>query len=414
VPAGVEPPVTGPEAAEFLVALGHFARTRKLLVSGAKPDAAPATSTAATAAATAAAAKRRDELAAALFRRARGLGDAGYESAHHLGDALFRLERYAEALPLFQQAAQFAEAEVWTYVNGAAAAAKVGAFRAGRELLEAGKRGVSGDPVWREAVQTLAEAYFNARTARARRLYAFGDEGRARADAQIARVIASTSALWTGLDPVGAPTPATADRRVVVLASFDIQVCNHYRIDQKEELFELLDRPVEFYRLDQWREFISALHGASAAFFFRLPAWPSVVRAMTTARRMGVPTYYEIDDLIFDAKEYPDTLESYGGLLSREAYESLLFGVPLFRAAVELCDYGISSTTPLARAVEPLVRTGQVFWLPNGWTAATSPICARRPPGFGETAASWSPMRAAPRRTTPTSTNWRGRPWWSC
>jgi glycosyltransferase involved in cell wall biosynthesis len=322
---------------------------------------------------------RDDPAAVAAFGRARAAGGRGYAVAHHLADALFRQKRWREALPLYQEAATHAEAEVWTYVNGAKTAARLGAFRAAEALLAAGKDSVSGQPVWRDAVGELAEAVFAARTRRARQLYAF-PEGRARADAAIARIVERVGALWERLDPIGAPLPAAAEGRVVVLASYDLKVCTHYRIEQKEELFELAGRPVEFYGLDEWKEFISALPGAAAAIVFRLPAWPSVARAMTAARKMGVPLYYEIDDLIFDSAEYPDTWESYGGLLSREDYEGLLYGVPLFRAAVQMCDYGIVSTTPLGRAVAPLVRTGQWFWLPNGLDSRNEGWLDKPPP----------------------------------
>jgi glycosyltransferase involved in cell wall biosynthesis len=308
---------------------------------------------------------RDDRAAVAAFERARALGDRSFPTTHHLADALFRLKRWREALQLFQEGARFPEAEVWTYVNGAKAAMKLGAFRAAEQLLAAGLGSVNGEPAWRDAVGDLAEAMFAARTAKARKLYAFPD-GRDRADAAIARIVQQVGDLWERLDPIGAPLPASAEGRVVVLASYDLKVCTHYRIEQKAELFELAGRKVEFFSLDEWKEFVSALPGAAAAIVFRLPAWPSVTRAMRTARKMGVPLYYEIDDLIFDSKEYPDTWESYGGLLSREDYEGLLYGVPLFRAAVQMADYGIVSTTPLGRAVAPLVRTGRWFWLPNG------------------------------------------------
>ena len=306
-----------------------------------------------------------DEAALIAFQRARTLGDHSYPTTHHLADVYYRSKRWREALTLFQEAARFPGAEVWTFVNGSRAASRIGAFRAAETLLAAGLGSVSGDPAWRAAVHQLAEARFAARTRRARRLYGRPD-GRARADRCIERIVAETASLWDRLDPIGAPLPASGEGRVVMLASYDLKVCTHYRIEQKEELFELTGRSFEIYGLDEWREFISALPGAAAAIVFRLPAWPTVTRAITAARKLEVPLYYEIDDLIFDAAEYPDTWESYGGLLSREDYEGLLYGVPLFRAAIRMCDYGISSTTPLARAVEPLVRTGRVFWLPNG------------------------------------------------
>lgn len=347
-PTVTAPPTTG-EDAGFYLALGEYCRAR------------------------------HDVAAAFCFRRARAAGDLGFPSAHHLGDVLYRLGRWRESLALFQEAARFPEAEVWTFVKGARAAMEIGAFRAAEALLAAGLGTVSGEPAWREAVEALAEAVFAARTRRARALYAW-PEGRARADAAIARVVAETGALWQRLDPIGAPLPASPEGRVVVLASYDLKVCTHYRIEQKAELFELTGRPVEFFGLDRWRDFVSALPGAAAAFVFRLPAWPSVARALTAARKLDVPLYYEIDDLIFDPAEYPDTLESYGGLLPKEEYEGLLYGVPLFRAAIGMCDYAISSTEPLARAVAPLVRTGQVFWLPNGMDSRNEEWLEAPPP----------------------------------
>lgn len=313
-----------------------------------------------------------DSSAIVAFRHARASGDLGYATAHHLGDAHFRQGQWKPALALLQEAAKEPGAELWTYINGSRAAVRLGAYQAAFDMLRAGRSAVGGEPVWRRAVHETVEAYFASRTGKARRLYA-REQGRARADELIAKFVDKAGEYWNDLDPIGAPLDAAPDGKIVILASFDLKVCTHYRIEQKEELFEALGRPYEVYGLDQWEAFISALPGAAAAIIFRLPAWPTVTRAITAARKMGVPTYYEIDDLIFDSEQYPDTLESYGGLLSREDYESIQFGVPLFRKAIQLCDYGISSTPPLARAVEPLVRTGQVFWLPNGLDSRNEP-----------------------------------------
>jgi glycosyltransferase involved in cell wall biosynthesis len=323
--------------------------------------------------------RRKDAAAVVAFQRARAAGDLSYDGAHELADALYRQKRWAEALPLFLEAAEASGAKVWTFVNGAKTASALGDHEAAVRLVELGKLAYGGDPLWREAVQAAVEAVFKAATDEARKLY--GKDDRAGADAAVAAAVESARALWARLDPIGAPLPAFGEPgRVVILASFDLRVCVHYRIEQKQELFDHLGRPCEVFALEEWEDFIAALPGAAAAIIFRLPAWPSVVRAIDAARTMGVPTYYEIDDLIFDAEQYPDTLESYGGLLSAEDYEGLLYGVPLFRAAIEMCDYGIVSTTPLKRAVEPLVRTGQVFWLPNGLDSRNEPWLDQPPP----------------------------------
>ena len=89
------------------------------------------------------------------------------------------------------------------------------------------------------------------------------------------------------------------------------------------------------------------------------------VRAIEVARAMAIPTYYDIDDLIFDFNEYPEPFETYGSI-TRTFYDSLQFGVPLFRAAMALCDYGIASTTSLAAHMKPVVRKHEVYILPNG------------------------------------------------
>ncbi|MDP8916959.1 MAG: glycosyltransferase, partial [Pseudomonadota bacterium] len=329
-------PAEGPEAAAFATALGMACRGRD------------------------------DRSASSSFEHARWRGDRSYLVTHQLADTRFRRGEWPKAVRLFEEAARSTSAaEVWTYVNGARAAVKLGAFRAAFSLLEAGKPHVSGHREWRAAVHEAVEAWFAARSRRARRLYS-RPEARARADRLITGLLDRAGGLWDGLDPVGASVGPSADGKVVILASFDLPACAHYRVEQKAELLHRLGRPCEVYGLEDWAAFIAALPGAAAAIVFRVPAWPTVIRAIHAARRMGVPVFYEVDDLIFDAAEFPAPFETYGGLLSEADYEAILFGTPLFRKALSLCDYGLATTTSLARAMEPLVRTGRVFVVPNG------------------------------------------------
>jgi glycosyltransferase involved in cell wall biosynthesis len=165
-----------------------------------------------------------------------------------------------------------------------------------------------------------------------------------------------------------------------MLANTDLRQCNHYRIEQKQQLFERLGREFEvFDSRNQTLEFISALPGASAAIFYRLPAFPGNVRAIEAARAMGVPSFYDIDDLIFDAEHYPEPFETYGDA-TREFYESLQIGVPLFRAAMALCDHGIASTTALAEHMKAGGAQRQVHVLPNGLDARNDWMLASPPP----------------------------------
>ena len=93
---------------------------------------------------------------------------------------------------------------------------------------------------------------------------------------------------------------------------------------------------------------------------------------------MGIPTYYDIDDLLFDSAEYPEPYETYGAI-NQTFYQSLQLGVPLFRAAMSLCDYGIASTTTLAERMKPIVRKREAFVLPNGLDSHDLPFFDRPP-----------------------------------
>jgi hypothetical protein len=239
-----------------------------------------------------------------------------------------------------------------------------------------GRDRVAGDPLFRTAVRQAVEAAFDAESETIRPLYAAG--AREQADAAMVAAAEQAVALWRTLDPIGAPVSPTADGRVVVFANTDLRQCTHYRVEQKLRLLELTGRPYEVFSSKDFDAFMGALAGASAVIFYRLAATPANLRAIDYARALGIPTWYEIDDLIFESS-YPDPYETYGGSISRETYAGLLAGVPLFRLAMSRCDYGLASTTALASHMAPLVRTGEVFVLPNGLDDRNLDLAARPP-----------------------------------
>ena len=344
-------PVSGEGAAEFLHALGLQFRGRN------------------------------DLLSVSAFQQARRAGDCGYDAAHQLADAFYRLERWPEALSLFEEAAGHESAGLWTFVNGARSALKLGLHEQAFDFVTAGKLNVAGDYWWREVLREAIEAEFSAAFEQARGLYA--SARREEADALLTEAVERTAARWSALDPLGKPLQAAPGGRVVMLANTDLRQCNHYRIEQKQQLFKALGREFEvFDSRNQAQEFITALPGAAAALFYRLPAFPMNVRAIDTARAMGVPTFYDIDDLIFDAEAYPEPFHTYGAV-TEEFYQSLQIGVPLFRAAMGRCDHGIASTTALAGHMAKVVRSGRVAVLPNGlddrnaWALQTPPARVR-------------------------------------
>lgn len=173
------------------------------------------------------------------------------------------------------------------------------------------------------------------------------------------------------------------DGHIVMLANLDVRQCNHYRVEQKAEWLAAEGIELRLHADDQASAFMPDLVGARAAVFYRVQATPDVLRAILCARAMGLPTYYEIDDLLFDRELFPPSFESYSGTLSPTEYRGLKFSVPLFRAALAACDRAIASTDTLLQAMLPLVRLKAGLVLRNGldsrsMVARPLPVAAKR------------------------------------
>ena len=278
-------------------------------------------------------------------------------------DAYFRQERFRLALAHYLPLVREHDVGAVTYINAAQAALQLDKALAALAILRASRDKVAGSAEWRRMLDEAIEHQFALATARAYDLLKAGR--RPDADGVMRRAVDRVVSHYATLDPLGVRMPAAAPPRIVVLANVDLRQCTHYRVEQKQRLFELAGVPYEIYPADEVEDFVAALTGATMAIFYRLPARPPNIRAITIARSFGIPTFYDIDDLIFDSTYYPEPFESYSTDASPSFYRSLQFGVPLFRAAMGLCDYAIASTTALARHMAPIVRKHDVFVWPN-------------------------------------------------
>ena len=115
---------------------------------------------------------------------------------------------------------------------------------------------------------------------------------------------------------------------------------------QKRELIERLGIPC---RVTDWHDpgaSRSALQVCSLVIFYRVPGTPEMLDLIAEARRLGVPSWWEVDDVIFDEPVY----RANGNLDTLDAAlrESLLDGVRLYRRAMLACDKAIASTDHLA------------------------------------------------------------------
>lgn len=175
--------------------------------------------------------------------------------------------------------------------------------------------------------------------------------------------------------------------RVAVFGLETIPQCRLYRIQQKLEQLAIADVPTELYSQDEAERMLADVGRFDALIVYRLPAFPEVIDVLLQARRLGVPTLYDIDDLIFDAELYPPSRDHLSNISAIE-YAGLVTGRSLYREAIALCDYGIASTPPLQAAMAARVRSGVCFLSPNALgeahMAALPQLPAKLPLGPGD------------------------------
>ncbi|AXE63393.1 hypothetical protein BBF93_03550 [Hyphomonas sp. CACIAM 19H1] len=146
--------------------------------------------------------------------------------------------------------------------------------------------------------------------------------------------------------PVVRPAGALMAPRVVISAELSIPQCAKYRVWQKVRHLESLGIPVQVF--EWWRkdEVLKALQTASIAIFYRTPGYPEQIEVIQEAKRLGVITFWEVDDLIFDEPAY--LTNSNLARLEPQLRASVLEGVPIYRSALQAVDYGIASTETIA------------------------------------------------------------------
>ncbi|WP_163847972.1 glycosyltransferase [Pseudooceanicola aestuarii] len=160
--------------------------------------------------------------------------------------------------------------------------------------------------------------------------------------------------------------PFRPTRSVAVIAGTDLPQCHLYRAEQKIDQLTAAGLNATLYDTsDDLAAFKTAIGTHDTAIFHRLPAVPPVVAAILTARRSGLMTVYDIDDLVFDTAHFPPPLDDYAGQISAAEHGTMACGAVLFDHAMRLCDIGIASTAALVPFLRERVRTGQVLHHPN-------------------------------------------------
>ena len=151
--------------------------------------------------------------------------------------------------------------------------------------------------------------------------------------------------------------------RILIIAELSIPQCKRYRVDQKVEMLRHLGHSVKVLSWTDLGACRNALQLHRTLIFYRVPAVPETERLIEEARRLGVNTLYDIDDLVFDLEHYRRNKNVLA--LGAAERQKLLKGARLYRRMLSLCDHGIASTATIAASMQE-VCSGRVFVIENG------------------------------------------------
>jgi glycosyltransferase involved in cell wall biosynthesis len=186
-----------------------------------------------------------------------------------------------------------------------------------------------------------------------------------------------------GASPAGDVFGAPA---VAIIGALDIPQCKKYRVLQKVEYFSLRGIACEYCDYRDLSQAFSLMQLATVVIFYRLPQGPSSAALIDEALRLGLDTYYDIDDPIFDREVYQANrnLDS----LSAAERDALLAQAPAYRQIMEQVGQVIVSTEGMRRLVEGSLALKSVLVWPNLIDGATRNIFEQLPPPAegGETA----------------------------
>ena len=153
-----------------------------------------------------------------------------------------------------------------------------------------------------------------------------------------------------------------AGNLVLIIAELSIPQCTRYRVMQKVEMFKILGQEVHFCSFTDQAQVWSLLPLAKVVIFYRVPAWEPVKRMIHECKRLKIPSYYDIDDLVFDQQLY--SKNPYFENCSKKEAAQLLDGARLYGEALALCDHAIASTPAVQKHMRRYTR-GEVLLIEN-------------------------------------------------
>ena len=91
---------------------------------------------------------------------------------------------------------------------------------------------------------------------------------------------------------------------ILIVGALDLPQCKKYRVSQKVEYFQSIGWDCHYCHYNDAQRTVSYLQISTALIFYRVPSCAQFTEYLGEAARLGVKTFYDIDDPIFNEAVY--------------------------------------------------------------------------------------------------------------
>jgi glycosyltransferase involved in cell wall biosynthesis len=316
----------------------------------------------------------KDCQAATIYQRVLHVLPTHDAALKNYADRLLRRGHFLEASTLYREIIACGKFSVWSFAHLAICYDRLGEPRQALCCLHRGINTFPGDDHLRREFNRVAEHFFSREWQLA---VSAGMLGRyAEAHARMRHACSVLSSLIKADHRM----PTRPIRSIALVSINTLPQCHLYRVEQKIEHLTAAGYHVILYNgEEELARFPNDLYRLDAAIFYRLPARPAAISAISKAKQFGLLTFYDIDDFVFGDNDYPGSYESFKSLITKEEYVSLKLGIPLWQHAISLCDFGIASTPALAKELTKFIPSGRVFVHRNAFGCRHERVALTRP-----------------------------------
>lgn len=152
----------------------------------------------------------------------------------------------------------------------------------------------------------------------------------------------------------------TTQKHIVIIADLNLPQCKKYRILQKVEIFKRLNYKCSFTHWEDIPRCLNFIQTATSVLFYRIPDTKVTSCYLDEAFRLKISTGYDIDDPIFDSDIYSKN-KNLDAIAPHEK-ENLLRNTAIYRSFMKKCDFIITSTPGMVKAIKKHTKKHIFLW----------------------------------------------------